>query len=113
MYELPGFSIQKLDLDKLPRYGAISYKAFLCRFSIATDDMGTQICYNGTFFGRFGFRNIKEAVDWLCADKQRLESCKRVFRRAYLHHFKYYFTKWYFRHLYWKIRHHFDSEFYL
>jgi len=112
MYEIPGFVISKLDVDNLPEYGAITYKTLFCEFAIATDDMGTQICYNGRFFGGF-HGNIDAAILWLSYNKERTAECKRFFRKVWFKSWKYTLSYRHFRHLYWKVRHYFQPNFYL
>jgi hypothetical protein len=111
--EIPGFKISKIDLNNLPRFGYVSYKRLFCEFSIATDSMGTQIFYNGTFFGPFDFKNIEDAINWVKEDNERLQSLKRVYTKAWFRHFKYLLSWNHTTYLYWKIRHHFDPSFYL
>jgi hypothetical protein len=119
-FEIKGLKIKKYHLAdrcalpggvmfSIPKYRFINYSAFLCKIVIATDDMGTQICYNGAFFGGFGFSNIEEAADYL---KNNKEKAIKFFRKVYLHSLKYKFSIRHLEHLYWRIRHHFDPTFY-
>ncbi len=107
-YEIEGLKIEKMFLEN-PKYRHISYKAFLCRISIATDDMGTQVCFNGQFFGPFHFRNVEEGVECL---RENRKIAIKFFRKAYLDYLKYKFSRGNLKHLYWRFRHYFDSDFY-
>ena len=92
-----------------PKYRSISYIAFLCRISIATDDMGTQICFNGSFFGPMLFKDLEEGVEYLRIHRK---GAIKIFRKVYLGYLRYKFSRRNLKHLYWKFRHHFDSDFY-
>lgn len=111
--EIPGFSIEKFDFSKLPEFGFINYKALFCKFSIAKDMMGTQICYDGQFFGPFDFKDITEAINWLREDSSRYESAKRVFRKTWFRSLKDKFSFSHATYLYWKVIHFFNPNFYL
>jgi len=106
---IPGLKVDSFDFS-LPDCQYVIYKTFLCEISIATDILGTQICYNGRFFGKSNFRDIYDAISYLRDNK---ESAIKYFRREYIRHFKYYFTIRHLQHIYWKIRHYFDPDFYL
>lgn len=112
MYDIAGFRTVKKDTDKLPKYGYVKYAGIFCNFSIATDCMGTQICYSGTFFGP-SFPNIDTAVIWMNADPTRQDAARKVFRRAYFKNLQYLVSWRRIRYIYWKIRNYFQPDFYL
>ena len=103
-YEIEGLKIVKSSLDD-PKYRYITYKSFLCRIVIATDDMGTHICYNGVFFGG-SFVSLEGAVLYL---KCRTETAKRVFRKVYLSWLRQKFTWRNLKHQWWLLRTHFSN----
>lgn len=114
-YKISGLRIGKKELDLCSPYRYITYHALFCKIAIATDDWGTQICYNGRFFGKMGFRNLEDAVEYLRENK---EEAVKYFRKCYFERIKRaYFTRQGLQrtieHQYWKIRHHFNPEFYL
>ena len=106
-YEIDGLKIVKASLDD-PKYRYITYKSFLCRITIAPDDMGTHICYNGVFFGG-SFFDLELAVIYL---RYRTKAAKRIFRKVYINWLRYKFSWQHLLYLYWRVRHYFDPNFY-
>jgi hypothetical protein len=112
-YNIPGFKIADINLSKMPEFGYITYKSLFCKFSISKDSIGTQICFNGTFFGPYDFKNIDEAVQWMQEDNYRCESAKRIFRKVWLKSWGYTFSDAHIIHLVWKVLHGIFPNFYL
>jgi hypothetical protein len=83
-YEIEGFKITKSELSN-PRYRFIEYSKFLCKIVVATDDMGTQICFNGCFFGPW-FLNLEHGVKYL---RENIKNAERVFKKVYIDYLKY------------------------
>jgi len=82
--ELDGLKISKFDFSELPEFGYVEYRTWFCEFSIATDSMGTQICPHGKFFGKFDFKDIMDAVNWL-KDGNNLSEAKKYYRNVWFH----------------------------
>jgi hypothetical protein len=98
-YEIDGLTIAKAELDD-PKYRYITYKTWLCVITIATDDMGTNICFNGCFFGGF-FPTLEMAVIYLRANK---EKAIKFFRQVYIEYLKYKLSRRHFRYLIWRFK---------
>ena len=107
-YEIDGLKLVKSELGD-SKYRYVMYKGWFYQMTIASDDMGTQLCHNGAFYGR-SFRNVEEGVDFL---RLNTEVCKRFFRKVWLHSLKYKFSGRNLQHQYWRVRHYFDPNFYL
>ena len=107
-YKIDGLKIKRSSLDD-PKYRYITYTSFFCEIIIATDDMGTQICYDGIFFGGTFF-DLETAVIYL---RYRTEVAKILFRKVYLQRLRQKFTWRNLSHQYWRVRHYFDPNFYL
>jgi len=112
-YEIDGLKISSSSSYENGRYAHATYEGFLYKISVAKDDMGTQICYNGRFFGG-SFTDMNDAVEYL---RQNKEEAIKFFRGAYIARMKRKLSrkgmKRYARHTYWRIRHHFQPDFYL
>lgn len=119
-YDIAGLKIKKANLDDSivtangstvlgdPKYRYITYTSFLCEITIATDDMGTQICYNGVFFGS-NFVDLEQGVRYL---RLHTKGAKIIFRAVYLNQLRQKFTWGNLMHQYWRVRHYFDPTFY-
>ena len=107
-YEIDGLKLVKQSLDN-PKYRYVTYRSWFCQMTIATDDWGTQLCHDGAFYGS-SFRNLEEGVEFL---RLTTEPAKRFFRKVYFRSLKYKFSRRHLTYLYWKVRHHFDPNFYL
>ena len=104
-YEIEGLTIKKQSLDD-PKYRYITYTSLLCEITIATDDMGTHICYNGVFFGGSGFLDLEMAVIYL---RYRTKAAKRLFRQVYINNLKYKLSWRSLKHQWWLLRTHFSN----
>lgn len=80
-YQIEGMEIKSHCLEKqFPR--AVTYCGDGFEFAIATDSIGTQICYNGRFFGGFGFVDIEQAIEYVRQNRNdAIEWAKSVYRK--------------------------------
>jgi|SRR3972149_10999727 len=106
-YNIDGLIIKSFSLTN-SRYRYIRYAGYLCEIVIATDDWGTQICYDGMVYGK-SFNNLEEGVEYL---REHKKDAVKFFRKLFLFKLKSKFSWRYLRHLYWKIRHYFNPNFY-
>jgi hypothetical protein len=97
-YKIRGLRVHSHSLDD-SKYRCIKYKGFLVTFSIATDMLGTQICFDGNFFGPFDLKDVEEGIEFA---RDHREQVIKYFRGCYLRSLKYRFSKRHLKFLVWR-----------